>query len=168
MTIEQAIREDIKLSKNFALSELLRSQTASRKGIDNRPDETQLENMKKLCQNLLQPIRDNVGSSVNVNSGLRVPELNTAIGGSATSQHCKGEASDIEAPALSTLELAQLIIRMQEEGEIEFDQLILEYYDPEKGPNSGWVHISYSEGNNRNRVMYITKDSGGYRLGLGV
>ena len=84
----------MKMSTNFTLSEMISSQTATRLGIDNTPNDDQIENLKELCEKVLQPIRDKFGP-VRVTSGLRVPELNTAIGGSGSSQHCKGEAADI-------------------------------------------------------------------------
>ncbi len=81
----------MKLSKNFALSEITHSNTAKRLGIDNEPTETHLQNMQYLVDNLIQPLRDAVGP-IRVSSGYRNPELNRAIGGSRSSQHCKGEA----------------------------------------------------------------------------
>jgi zinc D-Ala-D-Ala carboxypeptidase len=80
----------MKLTQNFSLSELTRSQTATRKGIVNQPNDEQLANLVALCENVLQPIRDHFGTSVRISSGLRVPELNAAIGGSTTSDHCRG------------------------------------------------------------------------------
>jgi zinc D-Ala-D-Ala carboxypeptidase len=78
----------MKLTQNFSLSELTRSQTATRRGIDNQPNDEQLANLVALCECVLQPIRDHFKTSVRISSGLRVPELNAAIGGSTTSDHC--------------------------------------------------------------------------------
>ena len=143
----------MKLSANFSVSELTRSQTATRKGIDNSPNDEQLENLKDLCENVLQPIRDHFGKPVRISSGLRVPELNTAIGGSATSGHCKGMAADIEIPGVDNRELAEWI------GEtLEFRQLILEFYDGT--PDSGWVHVSYDKNDNKQQVLTATKQNG--------
>lgn len=144
----------MKLSANFSVSELTRSQTATRKGIDNSPNDEQLENLKDLCENVLQPIRDHFGKPVRISSGLRVPELNTAIGGSATSDHCKGMAADIEIPGVDNKELAEWI------GEtLEFRQLILEFYTVGT-PDSGWVHVSYDKNDNKQQVLTATKVNG--------
>ena len=143
----------MKLSANFSVSELTRSQTATRKGIDNSPNDEQLANLRALCENVLQPIRDHFGKPVRISSGLRVPELNTAIGGSTTSDHCKGMAADIEIPGVDNKELAEWI------GEnLEFRQLILEYYDGT--PDSGWGHVSYNHDDNKQQVLTATKQNG--------
>ena len=137
----------MKLSANFSLSELTRSQTATRKGIDNSPNEEQLASLQALCENVLQPIRDYFGMPVRISSGLRVPELNTAIGGSTTSDHCKGMAADIEIPGVDNKELAEWI------GEnLEFRQLILEFYTS-GDPESGWVHVSYNAYDLKKQVL---------------
>ena len=86
----------MKLSNNFSLNELVRSQTAERKSIDNTPSAEHQENLKSLCMNVLQPIRDHFGKVVTVSSGYRSPELCIAIGSRTTSQHAKGEAADFE------------------------------------------------------------------------
>jgi uncharacterized protein YcbK (DUF882 family) len=144
----------MQLSENFSLKELLRSDTATRKGIVNEPDDQQLENLKHLAQNILQPVRDQFGSTT-VNSGLRVLELNRAIGSSDTSQHAKGEAADIECRAVSNLELAQWI-----RDDLDFDQVILEAYDG-VDPRSGWVHVSYkADGSNRKKCLTATFTGG--------
>ena len=143
----------MKLSANFSVGELTRSQTATRKGIDNSPNDEQLANLKALCENVLQPIRDHFGKPVRISSGLRVPELNAAIGGSTTSDHCKGMAADIEIPGVDNKELAEWI------GEnLEFRQLILEFYNGE--PDSGWVHVSYDYSDNKQQVLTATKQGG--------
>ena len=142
-----------KLSANFSVSELTRSQTATRKGIDNSPNDEQLANLKAMCENVLQPIRDYFGKPVRISSGLRVPELNAAIGGSTTSDHCKGMAADIEIPGVDNKELAEWI------GEnLEFRQLILEFYTGD--PESGWVHVSYDYNDNKQQVLTATKQNG--------
>ena len=109
----------MKLSKNFSLKELLRSDTAIRLGIDNTPNQEQLINLTHLAIFILQPVRDQHGSTT-VNSGLRVLELNRAIGSSDNSQHAKGQAADIECAAISNLELAKWI-----RDNLDFDQVIL-------------------------------------------
>ena len=142
----------MKLSPNFSLSELTKSQTATRKGIDNTPSPEHQENLKKLCENVLQPVRDHFEQVVSVSSGYRSPELCTAIGSKITSQHARGEAADFEIFGVSNKELADYI-----NEHLEYDQLILEYWK-ESDPNSGWVHCSYSEGNNRRQYLKAYKD----------
>jgi uncharacterized protein YcbK (DUF882 family) len=138
------------LSTNFSLKELTRSDTAIRKGIDNTPDFEQVINLTHLSIFILQPVRDKWGSTT-VNSGLRVLELNRAIGSSDTSQHRKGEAADIECKAVSNLELAKWI-----RDNLDFDQVILEAYDG-VDPTSGWVHVSYrADRKNRKKCLTAT------------
>ena len=144
----------MKLTENFSLSELTRSQTATRKGIDNSPDDAQLTALRDLCANILQPIRDHFGKSVRISSGLRVPELNSAIGGSTTSDHCKGMAADFEIAGVDNRELA-IFIR----DNMKFKQLILEFY--EAGiPDSGWVHCSFDPDNLKADVKTAKKVGG--------
>ncbi len=144
----------MKLTQNFSLSELTRSQTATRRGIENQPNDEQLANLVALCECVLQPIRDHFGKSVRISSGLRVPELNAAIGGSTTSDHCRGMAADIEVPPVDNLELARWI----EGSGLAFRQLILEYYDGT--PDSGWIHVSYDPADNKRQVLTATKQGG--------
>ena len=151
-----------KLSKNFSLAELTKSSTATRFGIDNQPDDEQLVNLTHLAVHILQPIRDEHGSTT-VSSGLRVLELNRKIGSGDTSQHVKGEAVDCECPGVDNLVLAQWI-----RDELDFDQLILEGY-VEGDTNSGWIHVSYkADGSNRKKVMTATfpKGKATYAMGL--
>ena len=142
------------LTKNFSLLELTKSQTAERKGIDNTPSTEHQENLKKLCENVLQPVRDHFEQVVSVSSGYRSPELCTAIGSKITSQHAKGEAADFEIFGVSNKELADYI-----HEHLDYDQLILEYWK-ESDPNSGWVHCSYSESNNRRQYLRAYKENG--------
>ena len=137
----------MKLSKNFSLAEFTKSQTAERKGIDNTPKGEHLDAAIALFENVVQKVRDHFGPTV-INSGYRSPELNDAVGGSATSQHCKGEAVDIEVPSVPNGDLAEWI-----RDNLDFDQLILEFYTPGI-PDSGWVHVSYkTDGSNRKSVL---------------
>ncbi len=99
----------MKLSENFSLQELTKSQTAERKGIDNTPSAEHQENLKSLCTSILQPVRDHFGRVVTISSGYRSPELCTAIGSKITSQHAKGEAADFEIFGVSNKELADYI-----------------------------------------------------------
>jgi len=126
----------MKLSTNFSLSEMTKSQTAIRKDIDNTPTQEHINNLKYVAENLLQPIRDHFGKPVAVSSGYRSVELCEAIGSSSNSQHAKGEAADFEIPGMDNKELG-LWIRKN----IEYDQLILEFYKDGE-PNSGWIHCS--------------------------
>lgn len=144
----------MKLSKNFSLRELTRSSTALRLGIDNNPNQEQLVNLTALACCVLQPVREEHGR-VTINSGLRVLELNRAIKSGDNSQHVFGMAADLEAPAISNFELAKWI-----QDNLNFDQLILEFY--EKGdPASGWVHCSYrTDGQNRKEVKTASRQEG--------
>jgi len=111
----------MKLSENFSLQELLKSQTAERKGISNKPDDpAHITNLQTLCEKVLQPVRDHYGSPVIINSGFRCKKLNKAIGSSSKSQHTRGEAADIEVPGVSNKHLAEYI-----KDNLPFDQLIL-------------------------------------------
>ena len=142
----------MKLSDNFTLAEMVRSQTARRLNIDNTPNEHQIEFMRELCVNVLQPIRDEFGP-VRITSGLRVPELNRAIGGSSSSQHCalNGAAADIDfgdnnAPVFKWI--CENVI---------FDQLIWEFGDES---NPDWIHVSYNCGKNRGQILRAVKRNG--------
>ena len=143
------------LSKNFSLLELTKSQTAERKGIDNKPTAEHIENMVALCENILQPVRDQYGSFI-VSSGYRCPELCIAIGSSKDSQHARGQAADFEVAGVSNYKLASWI-----EENLEFDQLILECFT---GGNTGWIHCSYVPDGRRETLTYDKQN--GYRHGL--
>lgn len=147
-----------RLSKNFTLEELTKSQTALIWGIDNTPSEEEIERLQLLVDNVLQPVRDHFGRPVTINSGFRCLELNRALKSKDTSQHRRGEAGDIEVPGISNIELARWIA-----DNLEFDQLILEFYS-EDDPSAGWVHVSYVK-SNRKSLLTITKN--GTRTGLG-
>ena len=140
------------LTKNFSLIELTKSQTAERKGIDNTPSTEHQENLKSLCEMILQPIRDHFGQVVSVSSGYRSPELCVAIGSSTQSQHARGEACDFEIFGVSNKELADYI-----DENLDYDQLKLEYWK-ESDPNSGGVHCSYTDGSNRKQYLRAYRD----------
>ena len=144
----------MKLTENFSLIELTKSQTAERKGIDNTPSPTHQENLKSLCVNVLQPVRDHFSRGVSISSGYRSEELCLAIGSKTTSQHARGEAADFEIFGISNKELANYV-----HFNLNYDQLILEYWK-EEDPNSGWVHCSFSEGNNRRQYLRAYKENG--------
>jgi len=143
----------VRLSKNFSLQEYTKSQTATRQGLDNTPNEEHLASATALFENVVQKVRDHFGVTV-INSGYRGPALNTAVGGSSNSQHCKGEAVDIECPGTGNYDVAKWI-----EDNLDFDQLILEFYTPGI-PDSGWVHVSYKSEGNRKQSLTAMKENG--------
>ncbi len=143
------------LTKNFTLEEMCKSETALRLGLDNEPNDEQLANLVALCECVLQPVRDHFGKGVKVNSGLRTPEVNDRVGGSRTSDHCKGMAADIEIPGVANADLARFIV----DSGMEFRQVILEFYTPGI-PDSGWVHVSYNPADNKKQVLTATKQRG--------
>ena len=142
------------LTKNFTLSEMTKSDTALRLGIDNEPDDQQLSALKVLCEKVLQPVRDHFQKGVKVNSALRTLPVNRAIGSSDNSHHVRGMAADIEIPGIANAELAEWIVE-----NLEFTQVILEFYTPGV-PDSGWVHVSYVPEDLRKQVLTATKQNG--------
>jgi zinc D-Ala-D-Ala carboxypeptidase len=142
------------LTANFSLHELSKSETALRMGFDNTPDDEATENLRLLCEMVLQPVRDHYGKGVKVNSAYRSPESNAAVGGSKTSDHCKGMAADIEIPGVANADLAQFIM-----DNLDYTQLILEFYTPGI-PDSGWVHVSYDPNNLKKQELTATKVAG--------
>ena len=145
--------ETIRVSKNFALSEMVKSATAERLNVDNSPSDIHLVNLTHLAIHILQPVRDQFGV-ITINSGYRSPALNAKVGGSKTSQHCNGQAADFESFSTPNPDLAKWIA-----NNLEFDQLILEFYDG-VNPNSGWVHCSYNLMGNRKKIMTALKTGG--------
>lgn len=142
------------LSANFTLSELTKSETALRHNLPNDPTPDIVENLRVLCEKVLQPVREHYGKGVKVNSGFRHPDVNAAVGGSKTSDHCKGQAADIEIPGVPNHELAEWI-----EKNLPYTQLILEFYT--RGvPDSGWVHVSYDPANLKKQSMTAVKEGG--------
>jgi zinc D-Ala-D-Ala carboxypeptidase len=139
----------MKLTQHFSLEEMTKSQTASRKGIDNTPTPEVVENLKELCENVLEKIRNHFGRPLTVNSGYRGPKLNKAIGGAKNSQHLTGQAADIEIPGMDNKILFCWI-----RDNLDYDQLILEYYKPGI-PDSGWVHVSWNSKGNRKQILTI-------------
>jgi len=138
----------MRLSNYFTLEEFVTSQTAKRLGIINKPSNEAVNNLQLLCKRVLEPLRMQCGPVV-VSSGYRSPALNKAIGGSTSSQHCKGQAADIIVPGYDNLEVAKYI-----KGLLVFDQLILEFYP------GGWIHVSYSKDINRGSLLRATKVRG--------
>jgi hypothetical protein len=142
------------LTANFSLHELTKSETALRLDLDNTADDEATENLRMLCEMVLQPVRDHYGKGVKVNSAYRSPESNAAVGGSKTSDHCKGMAADIEIPGVANADLAQWIM-----DNLDYTQLILEFYTPGI-PDSGWVHVSYDPANLKKQELTATKVAG--------
>lgn len=149
------VSSDMQLSEHFKLNEFTKSETAIRKRIDNTPNAAHANNLKMVCEKILEPVRNHFGKPVRINSGYRGPALNAAVGGSSKSQHCNGEAVDFEIDGLPNPELAKWVA-----ANCEFDQIILEFYDPKEGPNSGWVHASYSAGKNRKQKLTAVTENG--------
>jgi zinc D-Ala-D-Ala carboxypeptidase len=150
------------LTKNFSLAELTRSDTATRLKLDNTPTADIIASLTVLAEQILQPVRDHYAKPVKVNSGYRAPAVNVAVGGSATSDHCKGMAADIEISGISNYDLAEWI-----KNNLKYTQLILEFYTPGI-PNSGWVHVSYDPANLKCQCLTAVKENGKtvYKQGL--
>ena len=144
----------MQLTNNFSLAEMVKSDTALRHDMDNTPGETEIANLKTLCEKVLQPVRDHFQTGVKVNSGFRHPEVNAKVGGSKTSDHCKGQAADIEIPGTANADLAVWIME-----NLDYTQLILEFYTPGV-PDSGWVHVSYDPANLKKQNLTATKKDG--------
>jgi len=142
------------LTKNFTLAEMVKSDTALRHDMDNTPGEKEIESLKRLAEKVLQPVRDSYQKGVKVNSGYRAPAVNQKVGGSPTSDHCKGQAADIEIPGVANADLAKWITE-----NLDFTQVILEFYTPGV-PDSGWVHVSYDPENLKKQVLTATKQDG--------
>jgi hypothetical protein len=141
------------ISRHISDKEAVRSNTATRRGIKNVPNDKQLYNMKMIARQIFEPLRSYVGGPIKINSFFRCEELNTAIGGSSKSQHCKGQAIDIDDTfgRSSNAEMYEFI-----KNNLNFDQLIWEFGDEE---NPAWVHVSYvSDEKNRNRCLLAYKD----------
>ena len=152
----------MKLSRNLTLKEAVKSNTATRLGIDNRPDEWDIGNLKAIAENIFQPIRDHFGVPIGVSSGYRGKDLNKAVGGSKYSQHMTGEALDIDADIHGKVTNADIFKFVK--NNLHWDQMIWEFGDDEE-PN--WVHISYKpSGGNRKQIKRAYRDSKGvhYRV----
>ena len=143
------------ISKHISYKEGVYSNTALRRGIDNAPNEEQLANMKLIGEKIFEPLREYVGGPIKINSFFRSAKLNTAIGGSRTSQHCKGQAMDID-DTFRYKTNAEMYYFIKEH--LNFDQMIWEFGDDD---NPNWVHVSYvSPEKNRNRCLKAYKENG--------
>lgn len=143
----------MQLSEHFSLQELVKSSLADRLAIDNTPSSSEIETLKLTAANILEPVREHFGIAFAPSSGFRCLELNRALKSKDTSQHVTGEAVDIEVPGISNYDLALWIYQ-----NLDFDQLILEFYKPED-PHSGWVHCSYSDNGRRNQVLTFANNT---------
>jgi hypothetical protein len=142
------------ISAHISLKEATRSNTADRLGIHNFPDGDILVNMQSLAENIFEPLREWVGGPIYITSFYRSPELNKAIGGSAKSQHCLGQAIDID-DVLGHATNAEMFNYIKDN--LEFDQLIWEFGDDD---NPNWVHCSYNVSNNRRNIYKAIKENG--------
>ena len=142
----------MKLSENLSLAEVIKSNTAIKKGIDNSPTEQHLESLKLLAENIFQPIREHFGVPIGISSGYRSEALNRVIGGSSsTSQHCKGEAFDLDADMFGKITNKEIFDFIKDN--LDFDQLINEF-------DYSWVHVSYKKEGNRKQVLEAYKKEG--------
>lgn len=147
----------MKISNHLSLAEVSRSETAKRKGINNTPSGEHLENFKKLAENVFEPIREHFNVPIHISSGYRSKELNAAIGGSSTSQHCTGEAIDIDMDGSSSGVTNKNIFDFIKD-KLDFDQLIWEF-GTDKNPD--WVHVSYeSTGKQRKQILKAVRSGG--------
>ena len=144
----------MKLSENFTLDELTKSQEAIRLGIPNEPNDEQITNLILLCKNILQPVRDHFKIPVSISSGYRSWQLCEAIGSSSWSQHTKGQAADFELFGIHNREVSDWIVK-----NLDYDQCILEFWTP-NDHNSGWIHCSYNDAGNRKQYLKASKENG--------
>ena len=143
------------ISKHISYKEGVRSNTATRRGIDNTPNNEQLDNMELVAEEVFEPLRAYVNGPIKINSFFRCPELNKAIGGSSKSQHCKGQAMDID-DTFGRMANAEMYHWIKEH--LDFDQMIWEFGDDD---NPDWVHVSYvSPEKNRNRCLKAYREGG--------
>jgi hypothetical protein len=143
----------MKLSRNLRLVELIRSESAKRLGISNKPTEEHIENMMLLAQKVFEPIRAHFNTPIYISSGYRSAALNKAIKGAASSQHCKGEAIDIDMDGSSVITNKDVFMYIKDN--LEFDQLIWEFGDDN---NPDWVHVSYTKEGNRKQVLVAFRE----------
>ena len=142
------------VSKNFYLDEFTYSPTAIAGKIDNTPSFQQVENLRNVILKILQPVRDHFKRAVKIHSGFRSPKLNKAIGGATNSQHLNGEAVEFEIEGISNKLVGEWVA-----DNLPFDQVILEFYNPMEGVNSGWIHVSLKRsGINRSYRLVAYKD----------
>ncbi len=139
-----SVNSVLRLSNNFYLEEFIVSQTAERHGYKNEPNAKQIENLRLLCVNILQPLREIINSPIFINSGFRSFDVNAAVGGKFNSQHLEGKAADIIVPSMNLVDVFNIILQ-----KLSFDQLIYEF--------GKWIHVSWNEEKNRNEVLLSKK-----------
>ena len=149
----------MQLSKHFKLEEFTKSMTATRKGIDNNPGAGDIKNLENVCYEILEPLRAKFEKPIIITSGYRSEELCEAIGSKKTSQPARGQAVDLEIGGIPNIKIAYWL-----SNNVDFDQLILEYYDKDD-PAGGWVHVSYNE-KGANRKQVLTYDGKKFENGL--
>jgi hypothetical protein len=145
----------MQLSTNLSLAEVTRSETAKRRGISNMPTPEHIENFKKLAINIFQPIREHFGKPIIISSGYRSAELNKAIGGSLSSQHCSGEAIDIDMDG-TDITNAQVFNYIKDN--LNFDQMIWEFGTD---TNPDWVHVSFASNRSQRKQILVAKKVNG-------
>ena len=148
-----------KISKNISYKEAVHSDTAKRKGLDNTPNNEQIASMITIAEMIFQPLREWAAGPIKINSFFRSPDLNRAIGGSSKSQHCKGQAIDLD-DVFGYKTNAEMFGYIREN--LDFDQLIWEFGTEYPRGNPAWIHVSYvSKDKNRNRCLKAYKDENG-------
>jgi len=153
----------MQISKHFKLSEFTKSQIAARHGLKNLPGSGEIKNLENVCYEILEPVRAKFDRPILITSGFRSLEVNRKLGSSDSSQHCKGQAVDFavdfEIPGVANIKVAYWL-----QANVDFDQCILEYHQPDDDQH-GWIHVSYNEkGANRKKVL--TFDGKTYQDGL--
>ena len=147
----------MQISKHLSLAEVSRSETAKRRGINNTPSGEHLENFKKLAENIFEPIREHFGVPIHISSGYRSKELNAAVGGSSSSQHCQGEAIDIDMDGSPNGVTNKMVFDYIKDN-LNFDQMIWEFGND---TNPDWVHVSYeSTGKQRKQILRAIRSGG--------
>ena len=149
----------MQLSKHFKLSEFTKSQIAARHGLKNLPGSGEVKNLENLCYEILEPVRAKFEKPIMISSGFRSLMVNRKLGSSDSSQHCKGQAVDFEIAGVANIKVAYWI-----QANCDFDELILEYYQPDDDQH-GWIHVSYNE-KGANRKTVLTFDGKTYEDGL--
>jgi hypothetical protein len=137
-------KHDIKLTNNFYLKEFVISQMAERHGYKNEPNEKQIENLRLICVNVLQPLREIINVPIFINSGFRSFDVNAAVGGRFNSQHLEGKAADLIVPSMNLVDVFNILLQR-----LSFDQLIYEF--------GKWIHVSWNGEKNRNEVLFSKK-----------
>lgn len=142
--MKSSVNTSTKLSANFFLNEFIVSQVAERHGYKNEPNEKQVANLRLLCVNVLQPLREIINVPIFINSGFRCFDVNVAVGGKNNSQHLEGKAADLIVPSCKLLDVFNIVLQ-----NLPFDQLIYEF--------GRWIHVSWNGEKNRNEVLQSKK-----------